>query len=76
MVLLWRDAGGIGPGLLRECAALLPLLPDEADSWLGMESGTCAQAVRRPPLPPPREEDAGQILEQTLRNERLWRLMA
>lgn len=76
MVLLWRDAGGIGPGLLREYASLLPVLPDEADAWLGLESGSCAQAVRRPPQRPPREEDAGQIFEQTLRNERLWRLIA
>lgn len=78
LVLLRRCAGTIHPELVRELAEQLPVLPDEADAWLGLPAGASAQAARRlPPVlagPATIEEDAAWQIEQILRNERLWRL--
>ncbi len=73
LVLLRRCAGTIRPELVQELAELLPVLPDEADLWLGLPAGSSAQTARYAPAAMV-EEDATWQIEQILRNERLWRL--
>ena len=70
-VLLWRAALPGPAAAVLEMAALLPVWPDEAESWLNLPAGTAARLARRP-VPPSRPwSDPVIALDQIARNERL-----
>ncbi len=69
--LLWQVAVPGPAAAVLEMAALLPVWPDEVDSWLELPAGTGARLARRPGPPPRRWSDPAIVLDQIARNERL-----
>ena len=71
--LLWQSAPS-GPGrseALHEIARELPILPDEAEVWLGLPPGTALQLLRRHALPSVSSRNERAPHDLVARNEHL-----
>lgn len=71
--LLWQSApeGQRRSDLLQEIVRELPVLPDEAETWLGLPAGTAQHLQQRHWIPPLPARDERVSLERIARNERL-----
>jgi hypothetical protein len=71
--LIWRAS----PALLSQHDAIsaicrqIPLLPDEAEAWLGLPQGTAEQLFRRAPQEQPWHKETSSTLDLIARNEHL-----
>jgi hypothetical protein len=71
LVLLWQAALPGPAAAALEMAALLPVWPDEAETWLGLPAGTVARMARRPLTVAPAWSDPASTVARIARNEYL-----
>jgi hypothetical protein len=71
LVLLWQVTSPGPVTTALEMAALLPVWPDEVESWLELPAGAATQLARRPAPPARLWTDPAIIVDQVARNERL-----
>ncbi len=71
--LTWHAAPTLLPqrDAVRAINRQIPLLPDEAEAWLGLPQGTAEQLFRRQPLDQAMHKDSSSTLDLIARNEHL-----
>eukprot|EP01037_Dinobryon_pediforme_P001327 gene1327-1344_t len=71
--LTWSASPALLPRLeaVRLMSRQIPLLPDEAETWLGLPSGTAENLFRRPPLDQSPRPDTLSQIDLIARNEQL-----
>ena len=76
--LIWQHATTppARQSALQDIARQIPLLPDEAEIWLQLPSGTAAQLSQRPQAPVPGWHDPASQLDRIARNEQIRAMSA
>jgi len=76
--LIWQHATTppARQSALLDIARQIPLLPDEAETWLQLPSGTAAQLSQRPQSTVPRWHDPVSQLDRIARNEQIRAMSA
>jgi hypothetical protein len=76
--LTWSASPALLPRLeaVRLISRQIPLLPDEAEIWLGLPSGTAETLFRRPPLDQSLRPDTVSQIDLIARNEQLRAMAA